>query len=135
MSVMTVAPALPAALLQDDVWIRGERLEEMDRHHRANLIPFLRRNRVVLYAAMHDVTRDEFTDLEAEEWLEATPLMRRLCALEAGRPIDDRRATHERNKAYEADTGYQPITLRLSDELDDMDADERWYALHDGWVD
>lgn len=117
--------SLTAALGQDRVWIRGERLADMDRHHRANLIPFLRRNRVVLYSAVHGVPGEEFDAEQAEEWLEATPLMRRLVELEQGRPIDERRETHVRNQSYEAETGYQKIDLRVT-AIDESVDDDRW---------
>jgi len=133
---MAVAPvlALPAALDQDERWIRGEPLVDMDRHHRANLIPFLRRNVVVLYAVAHDVTQDEFTPAEAEEWLEQTPLMRRLVELEAGRPLEERRETFERNQTHQAETGYQKIQLvdpreieRRRREFEDAFGDDGWW--------
>lgn len=82
-------------------------LEEMDADHRANLIPMLRRIAAPLYLSCtlakydHAEERGE-VPVTAEEWLEATPLMRRLVELEQGRPFEERRATHERNLAYEA---------------------------------
>jgi hypothetical protein len=96
-----------AALLeQDSIWIDGtgrvHALDEMDHNHRANLIPFLRRSAVAL-AAWCDL---ELTPAEAETWLVERPLMRRLTELDADRPIDDRRGTHERNQAHETETGY-----------------------------
>lgn len=100
---------LPGVLQQDQIWVNGERLEEMDRHHRANLIPFLRGNVCALYGVHHGVPSEAFTDAEAEEWLAATPLMCRLVELEAGRPIDERRETFERNQTFEALTGYQKV--------------------------
>lgn len=102
---------LPWILEQDVHWVTGKALDEMDRHHRANLIPFLRRSALALHAAFWDIDEDPAGRVEAEEWLEQTPLMRRLVQLEAGRPIEERRETHERNQAYEAETGYQKITL------------------------
>lgn len=101
------------ALLQDEVWIEGLRrtpLEDLDPDHRANLIPFLRRNA----QALHLVTvGTEATPVEAEEWMEGTPMMRRLVQFEQGRSIDDRRATHERNQAYEQATGYEKIRIKV----------------------
>lgn len=102
-------------LNQDDVWIDGDlqvhQLDEMDRHHRANLIPFLRGNVLTLYIAAHpDGPSEDVADRGSlEEWLEATPLMRRLVDLERGRPIEDRAATDARNRAYELATGYQKV--------------------------
>lgn len=112
---------LPTILDQDEVWVDGagqsHRLEEMDRHHRANLIPFLRRSAVTLYidALRRGVTFAGHDDREgqsiAESWLEQTPLMRRLVELEQGRPIEERRATFDRNQAFEAETGYVKARL------------------------
>lgn len=110
----TIVLPLPEVLGQSERWIGGQALDEMDRHHRANLIPFLRRNALALYAATFGVDADPAGQPEAEEWLEQTPLMRRLVELEQGRPIEERRETHERNQAYEAATGYRKITLRAA---------------------
>lgn len=101
-----------ASLLdQTDVWIDGDakvhRLDTMDRHHRANLIPFLRGNKITIYRVAHGVSAE--SPQTAEEWLDATPLMRRLIELEQGRPIDDRRATAERNAFHEVATGYRKV--------------------------
>lgn len=99
---------------QDQVWVNRSgvhQLDEMDPHHRANLIPYLRGNARTLYALHHEVPFETVTGHEAEDWLVGTPLMRRLCALEAGRSIDDRQATHERNRRHEAETGYQKVRL------------------------
>jgi hypothetical protein len=102
----------------------------MDRHHRANLIPFLRRNVSTLYArtmlahsaetvgCRYDDERHA-VDLRwgwrggeiPEDWLEQTPLMRRLTELEAGRPFLERKATAVRNALYEAATGYRKVRL------------------------
>lgn len=105
-------PQVVELLHQAEVWIDAtfsvHRLDTMDPHHRSNLIPFLRGNKRTLFCLVHDVVPDAQT---AEEWLESTPLMRRLVELEAGRPIDDRRATAERNAAYERATGYQKVRL------------------------
>lgn len=97
-------------LMQDEVWVNGQALEDLDVHHRANLIPFLRGNKRRLYLVSHPgaVLRDA-TPAAAEEWLVTTPLMRRLVELEQGRALDDRRATAERNAAHEKATGYQKI--------------------------
>lgn len=129
----TIVRPLPGVLDQDEVWVHGERLETMDRHHRANLIPFLRRNAEALQrAAEQDYYRSllflatdpsdgvadaqhaieaEF-EMPAEDWLERRPLMRRLVELEAGRPIEQRRLTQLRNRIYEIATGYRKVTLR-----------------------
>lgn len=122
----TVPIPLQVAVMQDRVWVRGQDLEEMDRHHRANLIPFLRRNSIPLYAVIHDVSVGDVDPVPAEEWLEQTPLMRRLVALEVGRSIEDRKATHERNNAYEAATGYQKIQLAVREPIL-LDDDEWWW--------
>lgn len=103
--------SLPGALDQDERWVNGVALDDLDPDHRSNLIPFLRRNADVLFALHEHRDRASFTDAEADEWITGTPLMRRLVAIEAGRPIEDRRATHERNVAYEQATGYQKIRL------------------------
>lgn len=125
---------LPRVLEQDQVWVNGERLDEMDRHHRANLIPFLRGNartlqrmaeRIYWGSSLAAVDWLEASDgvagaqaeaeaqfeLPADDWLERTPLMRRLVELEAGRPIDERRETFERNQEFERATGYQKVRL------------------------
>lgn len=102
---------LPGVLDQADVWVHGERLEDMDRHHRANLIPFLRRSALTLHAASFGIDADPVGRPEAEEWLEQRPLMRRLVELEQSRPIEDRHETHRRNVAYEKATGYRKVTL------------------------
>lgn len=92
-----------ALLNQDQVWTRGQRLDQLDPHHRANLIPFLRGNVRSLKTWAPDDPRDP------EDWLADTPLMRRLCEMEAGRSLDDRRATSERNQAHERATGYRKV--------------------------
>lgn len=97
---------------QAEVWVNSRgvhRLDAMDPDHRANLIPFLRGNARTLFALYNGVHPEAVTGHQAEEWLQQTPLMRRLCELEAGRPIEDRQATHERNQRYEAETGYQKV--------------------------
>lgn len=107
-----VVTMLPDFLDQDEVWSNAEgmhRLDDMDPDHRANLIPFLRGNVLTLWRMEHGALAEPPTRAEAEEWLEVKPLMRRLCDLEAGRSIDDRRSTHERNRAYEQTTGYRKI--------------------------
>jgi hypothetical protein len=107
-----IALPLPEVLDQDQVWIHGEALEDMDPHHRRNLIPFLRGNKQRLYLRAHPdrpVGTPQALSANAEEWLARTPLMRRLCELEAGRPIDERRATAERNAAFEKATGYRKV--------------------------
>lgn len=105
---------LPSLLDQAEIWVDGSGreflLDAMDRHHRANLIPFLRGNAITLWLAAHrHVAGRSCTMALAEEWLERTPLMRRLVELEAGRPIDERRETFDRNQAFEAETGYQKV--------------------------
>lgn len=104
-------------LLQDQVWTEGGRivpLEDLDPDHRANLIPYLRRNA----RPFHIVTTGaDASPAEAEEWLEQTPLMRRLVDMEKGRSIDQRRATHQRNQAYEAATGYEKIRIEVGPEV------------------
>lgn len=105
---------LPDALQQAEVWVdatgRELLLDAMDRHHRANLIPFLRGNAVTLWIRAHPTASIvSGTPAAAQEWLEQTPLMRRLVELEAGRPIDDRRETFERNRQHELATGYQKV--------------------------
>lgn len=100
---------------QSDIWIDGagavHQLDEMDRHHRANLIPFLRGNVLALYIAAHpDGPGEDVNDRGSlEEWLEATPLMRRLVELEQDRPLDERSETDTRNREFEAATGYQKV--------------------------
>lgn len=103
---------------QDRIWIDKDgvrhRLDTMDPDHRANLIPFLRGNVRTLYSIDRGfpvALRDDIDPIEAEEWLAATPLMRKLVELEQGRPIDDRRATNERNRRHERETGYQKVRL------------------------
>lgn len=117
---------LPSTLDQAEVWVDGQRLEDMDRHHRANLIPFLRRSALALYADTFDVDPDPAGQPEAEEWLELTPLMRRLVELEAGRPIEERRETFERNRRYEEATGYRKVRLVSAREIE-----RRFWALVD----
>src|SRR5688500_12326039 len=105
---MDIAALLNQARVWQDGMGRYIEIEAMDRHHRANLIPILRCNALTIAnAAPVDVT----CTAEAEEWLEQTPLMRRLVDLERGRPIDDRRVTHERNVAFERATGYRKVRL------------------------
>lgn len=107
-------------LAQTRVWIDADgkrrRLTRMDPHHRANLIPFLRGNaKTIMAMAAYDEWRaaaDEGDlDRAAQEWIANTPLMRRLCELEAGRPIEERRETAQRNAIYEQATGYQKVRL------------------------
>lgn len=116
------------AVMQDKVWVRGENLETMDRHHRANLIPFLRRSADTLHFACYEqlmcselmgvenpsdgvfaaqIHAERPFDQEPEDWLEQTPLMKKLIELESGRPLRDRRVTAARNKAHELLTGYK----------------------------
>lgn len=127
---------VPSSLFQAEVWVDAagveHRLEAMDRHHRANLIPFLRGNARTLQRAAEvayfrsalamvgnpsDGVADAQDAIEAmfeipaEDWLEQTPLMRRLVELEAGRPIEQRLITRIRNKAHEARTGYRKVRL------------------------
>lgn len=127
---------LPDLLDQDQVWVdaRGNvhDLAAMDRHHRANLIPFLRRSASTLQRiaecrymrsglAMVDDPSDgvwaaqldaeaQF-EMPAEDWLEAKPLMRKLVELEAGRSLGERRLTAIRNRAHELLTGYRKRRL------------------------
>lgn len=105
-----------AALLnQSEVWVNAEgihRLDDMDPDHRANLIPFLRGNARTLYGrtlADPDYGPALVSAAEAEEWMEQTPLMRRLVELEQGRPIEDRKRSADRNRRYEEKTGYQKV--------------------------
>lgn len=126
-----IALPLPGALDQAEIWVDGARLEDMDRHHRSNLIPFLRGNKRRLFLMAHpDATLGDATGLAAEEWLAATPLMGRLVELERGLTIDERRETAERNAAHEAATGYQKI--RADEVLDEIEADE--LEGHEQWV-
>lgn len=110
-----MATMLPEILQQDEVWVdatgRELLLDAMDRHHRANLIPFLRGNVCLLYGSHYDLPSAAFTNAEAEDWLEQTPLMRRLVELERGRPITDRALTAARNAIHEARTGYRKVRL------------------------
>lgn len=122
-------PTIVRLLDQDQVWLNGQPLTEMDPHHRANLIPFLRGNAKTLQRLAEAIYWDSSlakaslcdgvthvqlaTEAELakapEDWLNRKPLMVRLCEMEQGRPLDDRRETHERNQAYEQATGYQKI--------------------------
>lgn len=121
-------------LNQDKVWIdRFERvhvLDEMDPKYRSNIIPFLRGNANALQraaeaeyygsalASVHDPSdgvADAMDEMEgsflapAEEWLEQTPLMRRLVALEQGIPLMVRKRWAIENKAYEIRHGYKKV--------------------------
>lgn len=122
-------------LQQDEVWVTADgrelRLEEMDAGHRSNLIPFLRGNartlqaaaREAFYATTPDPYFDDLSDgvanalarmeayfdTPAEEWLEWTPLMRRLVALEQGIPYLTRMRWAAENKAYELTHGYKKV--------------------------
>lgn len=103
----------PADLLQQNVVWQApggvlHDLRTMDANYRSNLIPFLRGNAMTVATMCGAETSGR---QEAEEWLEQTPLMRRLCELERGRPLEERRATAERNRAYEEATGYQKVRL------------------------
>jgi len=99
-------------LANDETWTDAlgttTRLEDMDPDHRANLIPFLRRNVIGLYLRYGGGTPVAGRN-GLEDWLESTPLMRRLTAMEKGRTIEERQATAERNRAYEKATGYVKI--------------------------
>lgn len=108
--------AVAEALTQNETWINGQTLTEMDPDHRANVIPFLRGNVRTIWIADRLLAGYDHDDIpvtpsqsELEEWLAATPLMVALVELEAGRPIDARKATHERNQAYEQETGYEKV--------------------------
>lgn len=121
-------------LMQDKIWVdrfgREYDLETMDPHYRSNLIPFLRGNAQVLQRhaeanylgsslAMVDDPSDgvfaaqmaleDLFEVPAEVWLERTPLMRRLVALEQGVPLLTRAAWAAKNKAYEIKHGYKKI--------------------------
>lgn len=125
-------------LQQDEVWVdaKGQehRLEDMDWKHRSNLIPFLRRSAKELYLA--SFFRASHSDLmmiedpsdgvasaqdrlmapfyhhpDPEDWLERTPLMRRLTELEKGIPFYKRQILAARNAAYEIATGYKKARL------------------------
>lgn len=121
-----------ASLLdQTEVWVNADgvhRIDEMDPNHRANLIPFLRGNArtfqrmaeaaywgsALAIAADHDDVKADIEasfDTDPEQWLEQTPLMRRLVELEQGRSLASRAGTAMRNKAYEVATGYQKVRL------------------------
>lgn len=112
-------------LEQDEIWIDARGVEnvlaDMDPHHRANLIPFLRRRAAVLqYRASIAYWRSDLstsdsdglaylqmkTEIELsdppEDWLERKPLMRKLVEYEKGRTFLERKSTHIRNKLYEA---------------------------------
>lgn len=127
---------LPDLLDQDQVWVDAQGnvhdLATMDRHHRANLIPFLRRSASTLQRIAEDrywrsalAFVDDASDgvwgaqldaeaqfeMPAEDWLERKPLMRRLVELEAGRSLGKRRMTALRNRAYELLTGYRKRRL------------------------
>jgi hypothetical protein len=114
---VTAPRSLAEALAQDELWVDGQRLGEMDRHHRANLIPFLRRSAEALRLAAG-------APGPAEDWLERTPLMRRLTELERGRPIEERKETARRNAEYEAETGYEKIVLLPGRESAGADREE-----------
>lgn len=124
--------SLTRALAQDQRWVDGQLIEEMDWKHRANLIPFLRRNAEALYwSAFFDYNRSSLAlvedpsegvaaaqaqaeapfYLEPEDWLEQTPLMQKLVSYEQGRPFAERAFLHATNKAYEVATGYNKIVL------------------------
>jgi hypothetical protein len=102
----------------------------MDRHHRANLLPYLRRNAARLQAAAVQTYQSSLglvddpgdgvwsaqqaieaeLELEPEDWLERKPLVRKIVALEADRPVHERAATAMRNMAYELrHTGYRKV--------------------------
>lgn len=136
---------------QTSVWTDGaghvHALDSMDPDHRANLIPFLRRNAVAMCMVhapqvLAGVDVHDLHDLEqaANDWLAATPLMARICELDAGRPIDERRATAVRNLVHEAETGYRRVTVivrgdgsvgRLTATADRTRADQRVEAICD----
>ena len=93
---------------QDQVWGHHD-LTTMDPDHRANLIPFLRGNLTALWRSQEGPDAEAPDRAALEGWLEQKPLMRRLVDLERGRPLEDRRASDMRNRAYEAETGYQKV--------------------------
>lgn len=124
--------SLTSVLAQDEYWISGQLITEMDWKHRANLIPFLRRSAAALQFAAHlayldsDLAAEEDPGdgvwnaqvhaeaefhLEPEDWLEQTPLMRKLVSYEQGRPFPERVLLSGMNKMYEVTTGYKKITL------------------------
>lgn len=118
-----------AQLEQTETW-NGQPLQDLDEHHVANLIPFLRGNartlqrvaeeryyRSLLFLASdpsdgilaaQDAIESEFL-LPAQDWLERRPLMRRLVELDRGRPLSRRRLTHLRNRLHERRTGYRKV--------------------------
>ncbi len=106
MAYSTFAPRL---LDQAEIWVDANRtvhrLDEMDPHHRANLIPFLRSWARELLPNHPD----------PQVGLAETPLMRRLMELEEARPIEDRKATQARNRRHEEATGYQKSRPRKED--------------------
>lgn len=119
-------------LNQDKVWVDRNgmvyQLETMDPHYRSNLIPFLRGNA----RRLQEIAEDHFYEITlgmgdsdgvanalasmeasfeapAEAWLERTPLMRKLVALEAGIPLATRKLWAIKNKAYEIRHNYKKI--------------------------
>ena len=120
---------------QDKIWVdrfgREYDIETMDPKYRSNLIPFLRGNanllqtaaREFFYATTPDPFYDDVSDgvasalarmaasfdAPAETWLEQTPLMRRLVALEQGVPLAQRKLWALQNKAYEIRHGYKKV--------------------------
>lgn len=114
-------------LMYQDVWwvtadLRKLRIADMDPRHRDNLIPFLVRNERLynMQAAMsaaasfrgHDSDAADWAfdqmldELERPDWLESTPLMRKLREYEAQRSELGKIRTRIHNKTY-------PIRRRL----------------------
>lgn len=115
---------------QDEIWIdkygKQHDLETMNQHHRAMIVPFLRKRADRLhYLALQDymysglgnvdnpsdgvwmaqLSTEAELDLPAKEWLERTPLMIRLIELDDRSKLD-RMITVLRNKTW-------PIRKRL----------------------
>lgn len=117
-------PTDKMSLMNQDTWWVDKRgrvheLATMDPRHRANLLPFLRRNawhynsqcwfehmRYAPTGHMSDGVADamdaiEFElGLDPEEWLERTPLMTKLREYEAERTLIDKIRTKVHNRTY-----------------------------------
>lgn len=127
-------PTFPSVLQQDELWVDGQRIEDMDWKHRSNLVSFLRRSASTLQAASYlaylhscpgyvEDPSDSVASVQAhieasfwwesEDWLEATPLMQKLVSLERNWPWTQRVLLVMRNRAYEIITGYRKQTLRF----------------------
>jgi hypothetical protein len=97
-------PADPRLLFQTEVWVDRHdvthKLEEMNPHHRATLIPFLHDNAEDLYLwYLFDRNGTPHTSYDEHAWLDQTPLVRRLRALDTRGPLQ-RRMTALRNGAW-----------------------------------